>query len=62
MTARGLILGELDALEFMVARDCGMSLSAVRALPNVELEEWRGWYQVQAQRRELETLKANARG
>lgn len=60
MTARALLLGELDAIDFMLAQDLGMSLGDVRALPNSEVEEWRGWYQVRAQQAELEAKKRGA--
>lgn len=62
MTARGLILGELDGIEFVIAETVGAPLHEVRSWPNAEIEEWRGLFMVRAQQAELEQLKRDARG
>lgn len=61
MTAKALIRRELDPIEFVLAEMLGMSLGEVRALPNREIEEWRGFLMFRAQTQELEARKAEAR-
>jgi hypothetical protein len=43
----GLLTGELDAFPFILARDLGMRLSDVRAMPNSEYAEWAAFYHVE---------------
>lgn len=52
----------MDPLEFHLAEILGMSLSDIRNLPNSEIEEWRAWFEVKAQKQELENMKARTRG
>lgn len=33
--------GEIDPLDFVLAEHLGQTLQTIRALPNLELEEWR---------------------
>lgn len=54
-------MGEVDALDFILARDLGLTLSEVRQMPNQEIEEWRAWYAVKRQREQLEELRSRAR-
>lgn len=43
----GLLTGDIDAFPFILARDLGMTLAAVRAMPNSEYAEWAAFYQVE---------------
>lgn len=47
MLRQGLLMGDLDAFPFILARDLGMTLAAVRAMPNTEYAEWAAFYQVE---------------
>ena len=38
------MLGDLDTFDFVLAQDLGMTLGAVRELPNAEVTEWRAYY------------------
>lgn len=44
MIQRGLMLGDVDPLDFRIAKTLGMPLYAVRALPSHEIEEWRAYF------------------
>lgn len=44
---QGLLTGEIDAFEFILARDLGLTLGAVRSMPNSEYGEWVAFYQVE---------------
>lgn len=37
------MLGEYDAVDFVLAETMGKTLSEVRALPNAEITEWRAF-------------------
>lgn len=43
----GLLTGEIDAFPFILARDLGMTLAAVRAMPNSEYAEWVAFHRVE---------------
>lgn len=45
-------------MDFLIARDLGMTLAQVRGLPYGEIVEWKAFYAVQRQQEELEYLKS----
>lgn len=47
MVRVGLLKGDIDAFPFILARDLGLTLGAVRAMPNSEYVEWAAYYQVE---------------
>lgn len=49
----GLLTGEIDAFPFILARDLGMTLAAVRAMPNTEYAEWVAYYRVERRVRKI---------
>ena len=53
MMDRAMMLGEVDAFDFQLAQDLGMSLGEVRRLPNREHMEWRSFYKVRAAMEDL---------
>lgn len=61
MTARGLMCGEVDALDFVLAEKLGMTLAAVRSLPNSEIVEWRQFYEYRAAMADLDAKTRRSR-
>lgn len=49
----GLLTGEIDAFPFILARDLGMTLGAVRAMPNSEYAEWAAFHQAERRARKI---------
>lgn len=47
------MLGEIDALDFMLAEALGKTLGEIRSMPNSELVEWRAYYRVRAEMEKL---------
>lgn len=47
------MLGEIDAFDFVLAQDLGMSLGEVRDLPEAEVVEWRAFYLYRAEMEKL---------
>lgn len=55
----GLLKGEIDAFPFILARQLGMTLAEVRAMPNSEYCEWAAYHQVE---RRVQKIWAKADG
>lgn len=47
MLRQGLLRGDVDVFPFVLARDLGLTLGAVRAMPHDELVEWACFYRVE---------------
>lgn len=47
----GLLSGEIDAFPFVLARDLGLTLAQVRAMPHAEYAEWAAFYRAEKRAR-----------
>lgn len=51
------MLGEIDAIDYVLAEKLGKSLGEIRALPNAEIVEWGAYLRVCAAHAELHGLR-----
>lgn len=53
--------GTVDAFDFVLAEALGAQLSEIRALPALEVEEWKAFYEYRSAIREKEAKRGTQR-